>query len=115
MVAADGQDGERLWENWLAWGKVRRREDEVRQRAMDTLAFLGLTPLARERAGNLSGGQKKLLELGRTMMTDARLGLLDEPAAGVNRTPLRGVEEENRRLNEESGFSFLLVEPALAF
>src|SRR3546814_672648 len=101
MVAADGQDGERLWENWLAWGKVRRREDEVRQRAMDTLAFLGLTPLARERAGNLSGGQKKLLELGRTMLTDARLVLLDEPAAGVTRPLLREGEEKIRRLNEE--------------
>src|SRR3546814_10137398 len=115
MVAADGQDGERLWENWLAWVKVRRLEDEVRQLAMDTLAFLGLTPLARERAGNLSGGQKKLLELGRTMMTDARLVLLDEPAAGVNRTLLREVEEKIRRLNEERGFTFLLVEHDMAF
>src|SRR3546814_18499590 len=115
MVAADGQDGERLGENWLAWGKVRRREDEVRQRAMATLAFLGLTPLARERAGNLSGGQKKLLELGRTMMTDARLVLLDEPAAGVNRTVLREEAEKIRRLHEERGFPCLLVEPAMAF
>ena len=115
MVAADHQDGERLWENWLAWAKVRRREDEVRQRALDTLDFLGLAHLARERAGNLSGGQKKLLELGRTMMTDARLVLLDEPAAGVNRTLLREVEDKIHRLNEERGFSFLLVEHDMAF
>ena len=115
MVAADHQDGERLWENWLAWSKVRRREDEVRARAEDTLAFLGLTHLTSERAGNLSGGQKKLLELGRTMMTDARLVLLDEPAAGVNRTLLREVEEKILRLNRERGFTFLLVEHDMAF
>src|SRR3546814_12742213 len=59
MVAADGQDGERRWENWLDWGKVRRSEDEVRQRAMDNLAFLGLTPIARERAGNPPGATGK--------------------------------------------------------
>jgi branched-chain amino acid transport system ATP-binding protein len=115
MVAADAQDGERLWENWLAWARVRRREDEVRARAEDTLEFLGLTHLARERAGNLSGGQKKLLELGRTMMTEARLVLLDEPAAGVNRTLLREVEEKIQRLNRERGFTFLLVEHDMAF
>src|SRR3546814_205391 len=115
MVSADRQDGEHLWENWLAWTKVRRREDEVRARAEDTLDFLGLRHLAGERAGNLSGGQKKLLELGRTMMTEARLVLLDEPAAGVNRTLLREVEDKIHRLNEERGFTFLLVEPDLAF
>src|SRR3546814_5238731 len=86
MVSADRQDGEHLWENWLAWTKVRRREDEVRARAEDTLDFLGLGHLAGERAGNLSGGQKKLLELGRTMMTEARLVLLDEPARSEEHT-----------------------------
>ena len=115
MVAADDQDGERLWENWLAWGKVRRREDAVRRQAMETLDFLGLTHLARERAGNLSGGQKKLLELGRSMMSEARLVLLDEPAAGVNRTLLREVENKIHRLNKERGFTFLLVEHDMAF
>ena len=115
MVAADRQDGERLWENWLAWGKVRRREDAVRRRALDTLDFLGLRQLAGERAGNLSGGQKKLLELGRTMMADPKLVLLDEPAAGVNRTLLREVEDKIHRLNRERGFTFLLVEHDMAF
>ena len=115
MVAADEQDGERLWENWLAWKKVARREEEVRRRAEETLDFLGLTHLAGERAGNLSGGQKKLLELGRTMMTDAELVLLDEPAAGVNRTLLREVEDKILRLNKERGFTFLLVEHDMAF
>jgi branched-chain amino acid transport system ATP-binding protein len=115
MAAADHQDGERLWANWLAWSRVARREAEVRARAEETLAFLGLTHLARERAGNLSGGQKKLVELGRTMMTDAKLVLLDEPAAGVNRTLLREVEDKIRRLNQERGFTFLLVEHDMAF
>ena len=115
MVASDRQDGEHLWSNWLAAGRVRRREKEVCARAEDTLDFLGLTHLARERAGNLSGGQKKLLELGRAMMTEARLVLLDEPAAGVNRTLLREVEQKIQRLNRERGFTFLVVEHDMAF
>jgi branched-chain amino acid transport system ATP-binding protein len=115
MVACDQQDGEHLWANWLTAARVQRREAEVRARAEDTLAFLGLSHLAQERAGNLSGGQKKLLELGRTMMTEAKLVLLDEPAAGVNRTLLREVEEKIQHLNQERGFTFLLVEHDMAF
>ena len=86
MVAADDQPGEHVFANWLSTARVREREAQVLDRARDTLEFLGLTHIATELAGNLSGGQKKLLELGRTMMTDARLVLLDEPGAGVNPT-----------------------------
>ncbi|MDZ7749270.1 MAG: ATP-binding cassette domain-containing protein [Halofilum sp. (in: g-proteobacteria)] len=71
----------------LRRGRVRKRERDVLERAEDVLEFLQLTKLRDERAGNLSGGQKKLLELGRTMMTDARVVLLDEPGAGVEPRP----------------------------
>lgn len=110
MMVPPGQPGEHLFANWLSWGAVKRREEEVRQRALDTLAFLELTHVAYERAGNLSGGQKKLLELGRTMMTDAKLVLLDEPAAGVNRTLLRKLEEKIQILNRDRGYTFILIE-----
>ncbi len=110
MMVPPHQPGERLFANWVSWGKVRKAEAAMRERAMDTLAFLELAHVAYERAGNLSGGQKKLLELGRTMMTEARLVLLDEPAAGVNRTLLRKLEEKIRILNRERGYTFILIE-----
>ncbi|HRP96384.1 MAG TPA: ABC transporter ATP-binding protein [Rhodocyclaceae bacterium] len=110
MLVPPHQPGESLLANWFNWRGVQRHEDEVRRRAMDTLAFLELTHVADERAGNLSGGQKKLLELGRTMMTDAKLVLLDEPAAGVNRTLLRKLEEKIQILNRERDYTFILIE-----
>lgn len=110
MLVPPKQSGESLLSNWLRFGAVRAQEEVVRQRAMETLEFLELTHVATERAGNLSGGQKKLLELGRTMMTDAKLVLLDEPAAGVNRTLLRKLEEKIQILNQERGYTFILIE-----
>ena len=110
MVVPPHQPGENLFANWFDWRKVRRVEEEVRQKAIEVLAFLELTHVANERAGHLSGGQKKLLELGRTMMTDAKLVLLDEPAAGVNRTLLRKLEEKIQILNREWGYTFILIE-----
>jgi branched-chain amino acid transport system ATP-binding protein len=110
MMVAPGQPGERLIANWLGWGKVRAAERKVREKADEVLDFLNLSHVADQRAGELSGGQKKLLELGRTMMTDARLVLLDEPAAGVNRTLLRDVEDKILRLNRERGYTFILIE-----
>jgi len=110
MVVPPRQNGEQLWANWFAPQAVARREAEVRQKALDVLAFLELTHVMNERAGNLSGGQKKLLELGRTMMTDAKLVLLDEPAAGVNRTLLRKLEEKIQILNREWNYTFILIE-----
>lgn len=110
MMVPPQQPGERLLANWFQWGRVQQHEEGVRQRARDTLAFLELTHVSHERAGNLSGGQKKLLELGRTMMTDAKLVLLDEPAAGVNRTLLRKLEEKIQILNRERDYTFILIE-----
>lgn len=110
MMVAPDQPGERLAENWLRWAKVRGTEAGVRAKADEVLDFLNLSHVADQLAGELSGGQKKLLELGRTMMTDAKLVLLDEPAAGVNRTLLRDVEDKIQRLNTERGYTFILIE-----
>lgn len=113
MMVAENQTGEHLFANWLRMGAVAAREEEVRQKAEDTLAFLELEHVADTLAGNLSGGQKKLLELGRTMMTDAKLVLLDEPAAGVNRTLLRKLEDKIMILNQQRGYTFILIEHAM--
>ncbi len=110
MMVPPGQEGEELPANWFRWSRVLKTEAKVRRRAEEVLEFLNLSHVRDERAGNLSGGQKKLLELGRTMMTEARIVLLDEPAAGVNRTLLRGLEDNIRVLNQEQGITFFLIE-----
>jgi branched-chain amino acid transport system ATP-binding protein len=110
MTVGPGQTGEGLWANWLRWRRVRSEEAALRDKADGVLEFLNLSHVADQPAGQLSGGQKKLLELGRTMMTDAKLVLLDEPAAGVNRTLLREIEAKIERLNAERGYTFILIE-----
>ena len=79
------------------------------------LGLLNLKHLANELAGNLSGGQKKLLELGRTMMVDAKLVLLDEVGAGVNRTLLKDIGTAILRLNKEKGYTFCMIEHDMDF
>jgi len=110
MLVPSAQRGERVPEVLLRPRRVRRQEAEVRERAEDALEFLQLTHLRDEFAGNLSGGQKKLLELGRTMMTEARVVLLDEPGAGVNRTLLAKLADDIHRLNRERGYTFCIIE-----
>ncbi|MEN8194910.1 MAG: ABC transporter ATP-binding protein [Pseudomonadota bacterium] len=110
MVVPPDQPGERLFVNWIARAKVAAREREVRLRAEEVLEFLSISHLRDELAGILSGGQKKLLELGRTMMTDARLVLLDEPGAGVNPTLLLKIRDMISELHRERGYTFCLIE-----
>ncbi|MDY7116501.1 ABC transporter ATP-binding protein [Halomonas sp. SSL-5] len=110
MMVPAAQAGESLFNAWLKPGRVRSQEAEVRRRALEVIDFIGLHHVRNELAGNLSGGQKKLLELGRTMMTDARVVLLDEIAAGVNRTLLGDLVENIERLNREMGYTFLVIE-----
>ena len=110
MVAPPGQSGENIFRAMLGGGQMRREEAEVRARAEEVIDFLRLDPVKYEMAGNLSGGQKKLLELGRTMMTDARVVLLDEVGAGINRTLLADLAKDIRRLNEERGYTFFVIE-----
>ncbi|TVQ39653.1 MAG: ABC transporter ATP-binding protein [Geminicoccaceae bacterium] len=110
LLVPPGQTGERVWNGWLRWGAVRRQEAALQRRALDVLDFLGMSHVKDSLAGHLSGGQKKLLELGRTMMTDARLVLLDEPGAGVNKTLLIEIAEFIRRLNRERGYTICIIE-----
>ena len=109
-VAAPMQTGESIWSSWFASAKTRQREAEVIELARETLEFLGLTHVGDELAGNLSGGQKKLLEIGRTMMNDSKVVLLDEPGAGVNPTLMRKVAEMIEQLNQERGYTFCIIE-----
>ena len=109
-VAAPSQLGEGIFSSWFAGGKVKKRELEVIELARETLEFLGLTHIGDELAGNLSGGQKKLLEIGRTMMNDSKVVLLDEPGAGVNPTLMRKVAEMIEQLNAERGYTFCIIE-----
>ena len=115
MAVPAAQPGERLWPVWFAPGMVARRESEVRERAENALRFLTLWDLRDELAMTLSGGQKKLLELGRAMMTSPRLVLLDEPGAGVNPTLLVRLREMILELNREHGYTFVVIEHDMDF
>jgi branched-chain amino acid transport system ATP-binding protein len=110
MVVPPGQAGENLIANWLVPGRVRQADLVVRQKAREVIDFLKLGHVRDELAGNLSGGQKKLLELGRTMMVDAKAVLLDEVAAGVNRTLLQDLASNIERMNRELGYTFFVIE-----
>ena len=109
MLAPKDQRGENLLVAWLRQGEVDRDEQHLQEEAMEMLEFLEIDHLAEELAGNLSGGQRKLLELGRVLMTDPELILLDEPVAGVNPTLTRKLLEQIESLRGD-GYSFLIVE-----
>ncbi|MBR46760.1 MAG: ABC transporter ATP-binding protein [Rhodospirillaceae bacterium] len=115
MMVPGGQAGESLIDAWFRPGAVRRQEAEIRDKAGEVMDFLGLDHLKHEQAGNLSGGQKKLLELGRTMMVEAKIVFLDEVGAGVNRTLLRTIGDAILRLNSERGYTFCLIEHDMDF
>jgi branched-chain amino acid transport system ATP-binding protein len=110
MVVPPAQLGENLFVSWFSWRRVRDQDTHLRQRAEEVLEFLNLADLRDEQAGNLSGGQKKLLELGRTLMSDCKTVLLDEPGAGVNRTLLARLVDNIRTLNRDHGYTFCIVE-----
>ena len=110
MVVPANQSGEHLDAAWFRRGRVRCEEGRIRARAEEVIGFIGLAHVKNELAGNLSGGQKKLLELGRTMMADAKVVLLDEIGAGVNRTLLNKLLDNIERLNREHGYTFFVIE-----
>ena len=109
MMAPTNQLGERFWNNWIHPGAVHAEELKLRDKAIDVLDFLGLTRLGEELAENLSGGQTKLLELGRALMSDPLMVLLDEPGAGINPTLLGEIVERIAELNRR-GITFLIIE-----
>jgi len=110
MLVPAGQLGERLWNPWFRPWAVRRQESELRDKALQVLESVDLIHLKDEYAGNLSGGQKKLLELARTMMADPELVLLDEPGAGVNPTLMKRLVSYIQHLCAEQGVTFFLIE-----
>jgi branched-chain amino acid transport system ATP-binding protein len=110
MLAAPEQPGERLVNVVLRAGRMRRREQEVREQALELLEVFDLAKLADDYAGTLSGGQRKLLELARALMTRPRLLLLDEPMAGINPTLGRRLLDHMRSLRAEQGVTFLFIE-----
>ena len=115
MMVPGNQSGERLIDAWLRPNLVKEEEARVREKANDVIRFLEIEHVADELAGNLSGGQKKLLELGRTMMTDAKIVFLDEVGAGVNRTLLNTLGDAIIRLNKERGYTFCMIEHDMDF
>ncbi|NND90143.1 MAG: ABC transporter ATP-binding protein [Granulosicoccus sp.] len=115
MMVPAAQAGETLWDVWFHSGRVREQEKRVASKADEVIDFLEITHVADELAGNLSGGQKKLLELGRTMMVDAKVVFLDEVGAGVNRTLLNTIGDAIIRLNQERGYTFCVIEHDMDF
>ena len=115
MMVPDGQSGETLWNTWFGRKRIADEERALQAKADEVLEFLTVDHLRDEKAGNLSGGQKKLLELGRTMMVDARIVFLDEVGAGVNRTLLNTIGDAIVRLNQERGYTFCMIEHDMEF
>ncbi|MXR50063.1 ATP-binding cassette domain-containing protein [Halovenus sp. WSH3] len=111
MLAPQHQLGETLYRSVLPGFRsgVETQERELRERAWETLEFFEIDHLATENAGNLSGGQRKLLEMARVLMTDPEMILLDEPLAGVNPTLEQKLIERLHELKAD-GYTFLFVE-----
>ena len=115
MMVPGKQSGEKLTNALFNPKIVNKEEKKIKEKALKVIEFLNLTQLSKELAGNLCGGQKKLLELGRTMMVDAKLVLLDEVGAGVNRTLLKDIGSAILRLNKEKGYTFCMIEHDMDF
>ena len=115
MMVPPNQAGESLLNTWFQPSLVRANEEEVRAKADEVIEFLEIEHVADEFAGTLSGGQKKLLELGRTMMVDAKIVFLDEVGAGVNRTLLHKIGDAIIKLNQERNYTFCLIEHDMEF
>jgi branched-chain amino acid transport system ATP-binding protein len=115
MMVPPNQAGETIWNSWFARGRVAAEEKRIREKADDVLEFLTISHLADQKASMISGGQKKLLELGRTMMVDAKIVFLDEVGAGVNRTLLNTIGDAIVRLNKERGYTFCVIEHDMDF
>lgn len=115
MMVPGGQSGEQLWNTWFGRKRIADEERALKAKADEVLEFLTIEHLADQKAGQVSGGQKKLLELGRTMMVDARIVFLDEVGAGVNRTLLNVIGDAIIRLNKERGYTFVVIEHDMDF
>ena len=110
MLVPPDQAGEQIWNPWLFAFRVSRQERRIYEKALEVLEFVDLIHLRDDYAGNLSGGQKKLLELARTLMCDPEMILLDEPGAGVNRVLMRKLVVNIETLRREAGITFFVIE-----
>ena len=115
MMVPAGQSGEALWNTWFGRKRIADEERALKAKADEVLEFLTIEHLADHKAGQVSGGQKKLLELGRTMMVDAKIVFLDEVGAGVNRTLLNTIGDAILRLNKERDYTFVVIEHDMDF
>ncbi|XHX78073.1 MAG: ABC transporter ATP-binding protein [Stenomitos frigidus ULC029] len=109
LLAAQHQTGENFWLTWFKQKQINAETRQQRDRAMTILESIGLVHMAHEYAGALSGGQRKLLEMGRALMSQPKLILLDEPAAGVNPTLINQICDRILTWNRE-GLTFLIIE-----
>jgi len=110
MLVPPHQLGEKFWNPIFRPLAVRREELQIRDKALEVLEFVDLLHLKDDLAATLSGGQKKLLELARTLMADPDLVLLDEPGAGVNRTLMKKLSANIEELRQDRGITFLVIE-----
>jgi len=115
MMVPGNQIGENILHTWISRRQIKRQEQLNYEKASKVMKFLNLDHIENDRAGSLSGGQKKLLELGRTMMVDAKLVLLDEVGAGVNKTLLKKIGQSIKTLNSELGYTFFMIEHDIDF
>jgi branched-chain amino acid transport system ATP-binding protein len=115
MMVPPRQTGEKLWNAIFSRAAVAEEEKRIRHKADEVLEFLTISHIADQKAGMISGGQKKLVELGRTMMVDAKIVFLDEVGAGVNRTLLNTIGDAIVRLNKERGYTFCVIEHDMDF
>jgi neutral amino acid transport system ATP-binding protein len=110
LLAAQKQTGENFWQVQLQPQVVAKEEKQLQERAMFLLESVGLAKKAHDYAGGLSGGQRKLLEMGRALMTNPKLILLDEPAAGVNPRLIDDICDRIITWNRQDGMTFLIIE-----
>ena len=115
MMVPGNQLGESILNSWIKSKEIKMEETINLKKAREVIKFLSLEKLAYEYAGNLSGGQKKLLELGRTMMVEPKIVLLDEVGAGVNKTLLKKIGDTIIKLNKEFNYTFVMIEHDLDF
>jgi neutral amino acid transport system ATP-binding protein len=107
LLGAQDQSGEKLWQVWLP--QVSKDQRLLKEKAMTILSDIGMAHKAEDYAGGLSGGQRKLLEMGRALMSEPKLILLDEPAAGVNPRLIDDICGHIQRWRKD-GLSFLVIE-----
>lgn len=105
----------RQWRGQSLLQQFRPSRRDIDQRARELADFLMLDHLIDEKAGNLSGGQQRLLEIGMALMPDPDLILLDEATSGVNPTLIEAIKDRVRKLNQQHGKTFLLIEHNIHF